>query len=231
MNYGQATQALNDQIDNGIITSLIRVRRYNGTGTDDSVEVAIYGATRMMGPAMPISRPSWNGTDVWDVLEPWVRVNPGSDGGQANDAQQPAFVDDHAYVNAGLLVARWDSLVVGAGDHLQGALMQARVVPSGDAWSLANATIAGRLRIDDVLISGNLCTDAPMYQALKQLACSFADINYEGSDSEISPCDAASWAWQFRADPAKLGVVAGVMPVQLCPPETSPANDHCDTLR
>jgi hypothetical protein len=231
MNYGPATPALNGQIDSGTITTLLRVRGYNGLGTDDRLEVSLYAATRPRGPDLAASRPRWDGTDVWDVLEPWVRVTAGSDGGPVYDAMQPAFVDDHAYVNDGVLVARWDSLVVGAGDHLQGAMMQARVVPSGDAWSLENATIAGRLRIDDVLMSGTTCTDAPTYPELKRLACGVADINFEGSDKRVAPCDAASWAWQFRADPAKLGVVTtGTTPVPLCPPETSPANDHCNTL-
>jgi len=109
----------------------------------------------------------------------------------------------------------------------------------GVGWSLHDGIIAGKIGLDDALaaagLSGGsagdcLCTGSAAYLGYKEGICSTADIRSEDSSDPSEPCDAMSFGATFTASPAKLVGVALPSHGSCCPPETSPANDHCDTL-
>lgn len=219
------TESVNELIQTGYITTLIRVRGYNGLQNDSTVELALYGATRKFLPTDPSQPsdspvpPNWDGNDVWNVYRMWTRSDLPGD---------PAYVDTAAYVNDGILVAHWPTLLVGVGYNLSNAKMAASLVRNGDGWSLVDATVAGRLPIEEIFALGPRCKDAPDYCQLKELMCSFPDINFQADDDGSHPCNAFSLAWQFQADPAQMGGVDPRNIEQLCPPDTSPAGETCD---
>jgi hypothetical protein len=79
---GSATESINSEIDNGRMTTVIRVRGYNEGPNDGQVEVAVYGAT--MSPdadAFLTNPPNWNDEDVWHPHVLWFLTDAVSDAG------------------------------------------------------------------------------------------------------------------------------------------------------
>src|SRR5687767_4090595 len=68
---GTVTRAVNTAANIGTVTTVARVRGYNGTSSDGKVEVALYAAT-MNGGGTTTERPEWNGDDVWAAHLGWV---------------------------------------------------------------------------------------------------------------------------------------------------------------
>jgi len=160
-----------------------------------------------------------------------------------SDAEMPSaevakYVDSSAYVTGGMLVANFWRFPVGGLQPRSRGILTAHIIEKRDAqgstWSLADGTVAGQFKIDDMLgllhglrdvdTGQPLCTDARNYRAYKEHFCSIADISSFGTDP-LWPCDAVSWAWKFNADPALLEGVDFTVLKDDCP-----ADDHCDTL-
>ena len=238
---GAASNQVNSDIEKGVITTLIRVRGYNGGSTDNQVEVAIYGAT--MNPTGSESpRPAWQGDDKWKAHAPWVVLDE-SDAGSNPSPESARFSDPNAYVTNGILVAKFESFLLGGLQSVHDLVVTARIVEGeqGANWSLRDGTFSSRFAMDDILsaldfVRDNdtnqpLCTDAPNYPTFKQNICATADINALGVDDGSAPCDAASWAWQFSAEPALLEGVDFTVVRHNCMDNVSPSHDHCDTLK
>jgi hypothetical protein len=241
-----AANQSNSVIERGLVTMLIRVRGYNRSPNDSSVQVALFGATTASGDLE--HPPVWDGNDAWKALVDWTEPKEGGVG-MGVDAGENASVDaryesDRAYVSNGVLVAHFEHALGALAYHFSNAWVQARISDpkAGVGWSLRDGTFAGRLRIDDALagveftpnaMTGQAtCTDSTNYMALKRLACRTADIGYE-SDDPSAPCDAASWAWKFETAAARLsGEVAPTRATDFrqCPVASSPGGDHCSSL-
>lgn len=235
----QATEAIN----HGLITTIFRVRHYNGLSIDGSVEVEVIGATR--SPSLAAQEPNdagWDGKDVWKPIVDWTLPAPPGDGGVRWIGK---YKSSRAYVNDHVLVAHLESAYAATNFHFSDLWIQARIVDGmrwGGRWALRGGTYNGRVRIDDLLANTEFtpdpetglpytCTDSPSYLQTKKNTCRAADVSFSGDSKD--ECDAASWAWAFDADPAELGDEVDqtrAADFHICPPETQPAKDRCATL-
>jgi hypothetical protein len=222
-------------IEAGTITTIIRVRGYNGTSVDPEVEVAAFGASMNRGAPEREIRPKWLGEDEWEASGQWVdRDSTGKP-----SVEHPKSIDRNAYVNNWILVANFDRYQAPV-YHLAQLKLSARIHFEDERWHLVEGMTGGRTKTDEVLWSlewlkdpetkGPLCTNAPSYADTKQAVCATIDISSSGPDDGTMPCDATSWGWRFEALPARLtGAFEAEFP-RICPPATSPWNDSCSTL-
>jgi hypothetical protein len=241
----QAKQA-DDSVEKGLITTVMRVRHYNGLPIDGSVDVDVFGVTR--SPNLLAQEPNpatWDGSAVWKPIVEWLLPVTTADGGELWNAGHPKYTSSQAYVVDNTLVAHFDTARGAPNFNFSNLWIQARMEdPKGDGkWSLRDGVYAGRLRIDDVL--GNTeytpdpatgkpftCTDSESYLQTKRSTCAAADIGFAGDDPE-APCDAASWAWMFDADPAQLSDEVDMTRAgdfHVCPEGSRPSEDHCASL-
>jgi hypothetical protein len=228
------TENGNSAIQAGLITSIFRVRGYNGTSLDAEVEVEAFGAT-MNGNGAIEAYPKWDGEDEWVALSQWVDRDAT---GQLN-VDNPLYYDAHAYVNNWILVAQFERYFVPV-LTLSQVSVTARILRSDERWSLVDGTTAGRVKTDEFVsqleylkdpeTDGFVCTDSPSYDRFKQNICATSDISYLGPDDGTAPCDGTSWAWKFETKPARLDGVFSTPVVHVCPPDKSPAMDSCNTL-
>jgi hypothetical protein len=168
----------------------------------------------------------------------WLVSDP-NDAGSVS-LERPLYVDPNAYVTGGVLVAELDSFVLGALQRLRRVVVTARIVPSelGSGWALTEGIFAGRFELSDILATLEvlrdpetgkpLCSDSPTYPTFKQSICSTADINVAGLDDGTAPCDAASWSWQFIAEPAYLTEIDFTPAEHDCDESVRPGNERCD---
>lgn len=232
---GSASDAANGTTAQGVLTSGIHVRGYNGSSTDNAVQVAFYAATRVARLGAQPPPPLWDGSDVWQVLDAWVDLEA--------DAMDPPprYADTEAYVVDDVLVAHFPHLQISIG-MLSQAVLMAEIEAVGDSFRLRDGTIAGRLAIDDTLtglenviddVTGeHVCTDHPGYAARKQRLCAQADITFAGPDDGSAECDAGSFAWQFQTERAVLSgvAIAALVAARYCEPEVRPEHDSCADL-
>lgn len=242
---GDLTAANNAEISAGTLTTIIRVRGYNGEAYDDRVRVEWFAATTVTHAGGAPTAAAWDGHDPWIAFDLWDSSEPAADAGAdaAAGARDPVakYYDDRAYVTDHKLVARAPELLVPSA-LLSHAVMTASIAKVAGGWVLRDGSMGGRLRIDAALRTIELfreangqpvCTNSPSYRPRKMLLCSFADVSFTGPDDGTEPCDAASFQWRFSADPAELaGVVghAGIVAQLPCPPEVSTLNDTCTDL-
>ena len=199
-------------------TILIEVNRFSGLSDDPDVTVTVGESPGLM-MAEPCNdggssdsgiadggsdsagdanlTPSWLGCDTWHV------------------APIPPSESKVAWVRSGTLVAQFDLLPVRFGDvylRLRGVVAtlnpQKKLVVSGriDPAELVNA-------LGEVVFAGGpLCTNAPLFNGLRQLACDGADL-YSGTDAEARSCNTLSFAAEFDAIPARSGAPRSIRPL------------------
>jgi len=230
----------------GLVSMVLRIRGYNGTPVDADVAVELFAATRSPDPLHSVPNPPlWDGSDVWKAHVEWTAPADDGDGGSLPGPWLAKYQSDRAYVSNGVLVAHFERTRGAPAYNFSNVWIQARIEADGrpdGKPSLRDGVYAGRLRIDDALAAVEYspdpstgqatCTDSPGYAAAKKRACALADIGSSGDDPS-APCDATSWAWRFEAEPALLS--DEVDPTRerdfrKCPPDLSPANDHCSSL-
>jgi hypothetical protein len=244
---GAPAANLNDVMHSaGLLTTVLRIRGYNGTPVDWDVEVALFAATRSPDPLTSVPNPAlWDGNDVWKPLVEWTAPADAPDGGSLPGPWLAKYPADGAYVSNNVLVAHFPLTRGAAAYNFSNAWIQARIEDDGlldGKRSLRDGVFAGRLSIDDALAGVEFaldpntlqatCTDSPGYLAAKKRACALADIGFSGDDPS-APCDATSWAWRFEAEPALLSDEidpSRESDFRKCPPALSPANDHCTSL-
>jgi hypothetical protein len=220
---------------------LIRIRAYSGGSDDDEVEVCLLGALGLTPRADRGVGPFGDGEDRWTVL-PETLV-PSADGGTPS-AEQPQSCDEHAYVSAGTLVARFAQVQWPAALPLapwwmvwvHQLVLSGRLVNAAGTWELDDAVAGFRVPVKEALVWGArlalptkqpICSQPTNYAQVKQTICSLVDIA-SGTDSPTSQCDADSEGIAFQARQARLGEVAPPSPP--LPPCTGvdPENDSCD---
>ena len=240
---GMGNNQSNAFIEQGFLTTVLRIRNYNGLPSDGRIDVELFAATRATGDHNSVSNPPhWDGADVWNPLVEWTSQGAtNTDGGTTEVVAR--YRSDRAYVNNHILVAHFEE-ALGADTLLfYDQVFQARIERAGmTSWTLRDGVSAGRLPIDQILAALQFtpdgttglptCTDSPSYPATKKAVCSQVDIRYADNDPS-APCDAASWAWKFETGPAILS--NNVNPVRgsdynRCPKETLPAFDSCASL-
>lgn len=215
---------------------LLRISDYNGQANDPEIRLAWYGTYGFVG------LPTWDGTDVWPIIE--SSVVPLAEGGDGT-IDSPRSQDDHAYVADSTLVASLpaDSELVLAGGasrmalRFTGALVTGTIHDEAGRWTLQDGLIAARLSEEDLFYSLSslrdelgepYCTDSVYYLGAKPVLCQARDIlSTQGTASQ--PCDALAIGMGFVAWAALPGaVVPAVQPPPGCPPETDPTDDSCD---
>ncbi len=185
----------------------------------------------------------WDGDDAWMILPDTLA--PLTDGGATMySLDQPRFHDDHAYVTAGVLVARlpealWPASMPAAPSALapvEQLVLAGNLVRVGPRWELQHLVIGLRDRIQTLIsldarlvLSGSqpVCQSATEYQGTKSRLCSFVDVA-SGPDSPTSPCDSLSAGSVMDAKQVVLGGIgpsAESLPA-VCPPEVD--HDSCD---
>lgn len=247
-----ASEGYNELIDQGYATVLARIRGYNGTDSDDNVDVAFFTpAPRLLGAGPQPVPPVWDGSDLWPILSDNFKPKL-LDGGVTFDPEQPQVVSNTAYVADGILFAsvpnatlRMPSAVIEPPGQmvfrLSGAVVTGRPVQVDGRWQIQDGIVAGRWALEDVLsqlsqfpsrvdTTGKtpLCRNSADYQRWKQMLCASPDIHVSFA-SRADPCNALSAALGFHAEAAQLGpVFPAAQPPQRCAPEHDPATDTCD---
>ena len=248
---GQASRDVTLEAESGEAAAIIRIRGYNHTGADNEVEVAWYagrvrsaeGTRKHTSVADP---PGWEGEDEWIIFDRWLEPLPARDAGPPDDEHAPIYYDARAYVTGdNILVAHFRevNLVNGLFEHV---VISGQLVQTSGFWELRDVTFAGRIRAKEVLAGiplidlGDLqlCTTVPGYDALKRIACSYADIHAsppgDGSepDDPSLPCDSLSAGWTFHAVQVRVVGKRGWDEywVPPCPQDALTAPDSCDTL-
>ena len=228
-------QKLNQKLQNGEFGLIVRIRNYNGTANDTSVEAALFlsNGTPSATDGGPPIVPKLDGNDSW-TIDPQSLL-----GGVAPPyIPQPNSTDTAAYVSDGVVVASLANadLELNAGSglgslrvNLTGVVVTGRLVPNGTGgYRVDDGVITGRwpsqkfltslAPIKDPITTDYLCGDASTYGSLKTLICKNLDVtSFPQNDNTSAPCDAISIALGFAAGTAKLGPVnAGVAPSQPC---------------
>lgn len=230
------TQKLNQKIQSGAFTVLVRLRDYNGGKNDQQVNTAIFLSNGMKGSedgGTP-QAPKWDGTDEWTV-------DPASLFGGTGPPYVPLpdAVDTSSYVTDGMLVATLNEVNVeftsgsGLGNlHLDvtGAIVTGHPMQKNGQWTIEDGVLAGRwgsrrfltafAPLKDPLGPGWLCGDSGTYGAIKQLVCRNRDITTAPqNDNTGAFCDALSIGFGLVAAPAKMGNLVGrAAPAQPCGP-------------
>jgi hypothetical protein len=214
----------------GSWTMLVRIQGWNGHADDDRVRVSVFPSSGLPGPA------TWDGTDAWPIPETAIAKG-------ASDVDHPRFFDDKAYVAGHVLVTSLpESELVIAGTeqlvsaHLTAGFVTGRLEQTPLGWALHDGTVAARWKLSDVfetlgglrVAGAGLCKSSPYYAAAKKLVCGMPDITSTLA-SPTATCDAVSVGMRFQAEPAKLGAIVAVKPVDPpCKPGEGPADDSCD---
>lgn len=244
LGFGSATTLLTTMCEIGFLSTVIRVRAYNGLSVDDDIEVAWYAGRFQASSPTEVGPDStartetlWDGSDPWVVFDKWLEVTP-------EDPYAPKYLANQAYVTTdNILVAHFSEVLTASGVFLN-VVFSGTLVETGDTWALREATFAGltsakaALAVLEQLKDDHgqpLCTDDADYPSLKEAVCSRVDIGSAVPRDPSLPCDALSAGWAFNAEPVTLVDVDywdpfwGVLFPESCPPELSPAQDSCDT--
>jgi hypothetical protein len=206
----------------------------------------------------PTPTPNWDGNDRWPipahVLGGYVggggvgggqgQGGCGGTGGSEWDVDDAVYTDVNAYVTDWTVVANLPEagMVLSSGGtatplNITAGFITARIEQVASGWALRDGIFAGRWRISDFFemlstienAGSYLCTDHPVYDAIKSAVCEYPDIAAELA-GPTTPCDALSFGMGLEADPAQIGVVleSPTAPSE-CPPGTDPADDQCGT--
>jgi hypothetical protein len=222
---GQAS--LNDEINDGKFTFLVRIRGYNGSLNDTNVIVEFFNSPGSEGT------PDWLGGDSWSIYGD----NVVSGTVEANYVGK--YIDLHAYVSNGTLVGHPSPLELrispetGANDNY----LQLPINDPVLTLQLADGTgtFAARMASSDLLKSvqvlendaGFLCGTNPLYEGLAVELCPAQDImGSSKEDNGGKACDAVSLGIAFTTSAAHLG--SRSTPFQLeasCPPGWNPVCD------
>lgn len=212
---------VNQRIDKGQYTLLVRVRGYNGQANDTKVELSVYVSDGIApDDAGSTATPAWDGTDTWTVDSNSVLFG-GNDGGPL----VPNFVDANAYVVSHVLVASLDfPIELGATTgqsfsiQLTGTVITGTLTQASSGWKIDDGQFAGRWSTPKLLASlggirlssgGYICPGTSFYQNAKtNFICPAVDIALDRSDDgKAKPCSALSMGFGFAVVPARFGPV------------------------
>ncbi len=245
---GLTSKKQSESSEAGYWSLLIRIRDYNGQPNDNQVSVALFASPGVDANSCTPNTAKWDGQDEFPVDASSLEGQPvtmpdmcGKVSGQS--LEMPRYHDEQAYVSNGKLVANLPAAGLGfAGNsssttiRLVAGFISGKLVKTNGRWRLDEGLFVGRWRLDDFFLALSslttdnepVCTDHPLYSALKNAACSYTDIA-SSLGGPTTPCDALSFGMAFDAEPAKLGIITQKpMAITQCPIATNPAFDSCD---
>ncbi|CAN5391507.1 hypothetical protein BH09MYX1_BH09MYX1_21940 [soil metagenome] len=211
---------VNERVAAGLTGLLIRIKRYNGTLNDRSVEISIYtsNGTKPTSDAGDAGQP----LPTHDGKDMWIAAASALQGG-SGPPYVSKYVDQSAYVANGVLVALLDFPLTLTGSfaaaflQLRGTYVSAKLEKDSRGWVLHGGRMAGRWDtrnllsamqvIEDPLNKGSyLCGTNVTYQTFKKEICKSADIASNPQNDGLTDvgCDAISLGIGFDTDPAFL---------------------------
>lgn len=194
-------------------TLLVNVAGYNGQLDDPDVTVSVYESPGLEASSLcavgdsgvasdaglddsgsdAASLPTWSGCDTWSV------------------APNPPSESTRAWVTNGVLVARFETLPVRFGDVY---LLLRRVVATLRKANEPNPKllIAGTIDPSDlvaalgeaVVFGAPVCSNAPLFAGLRQLACDSVDLHV-GGEVAGPRCNQLSFGAEFETVNARFG--------------------------
>lgn len=232
---------MNEGFDAGRGTIILRIRNWNGTANDDSIEVWLFpsaagtttpeneveftpgtNAPVLVGsPGTAAAPPAWDG----GAITGWYGDRASFSDSGAVDPSMPIVRDLNGYITNGTLVmamAPDDTLALRVAEfasvqvRLSGANIVARL--SDDFSTIDSGFIAGRFSLDNLFAVGGsvgLCDNlqAQVGELFNKMADVLADPTQAGGPSAI--CDAVSVGVAFTG---VRGEYRGVAPEPLCMP-------------
>jgi hypothetical protein len=212
---------------------LLRISGYNGFNRDDAVRVEWFLAAAAVAPA--VTAPPWSsGEHVVDL-----------DARTGDPAGVAAAIDERAYVENGVLVARFPGgssapLLLRFGNsaaELGSATIAVQIPEFGRPFE--RATLAGKVSTRELLRQATqltlpqtkrlLCTNNGLYPDAKEFICSFADIDAAGRIAPGEPCDSLSVGARLVVAPVRFGAVRPPETPQTCPPAVDPSLQDCSS--
>jgi hypothetical protein len=218
---------LDDRIANGLVSFFFRVRNLPPDGADGSnVEVSFFNASghfnklatpQADGSTLEPVAPAWDGTDVWAIncAQSAAACSSAYDLPDAEGVVS-GWVDFHAYVRGGVLVANFPKLLIDF--NFTDLLLSNVVVVANLTNGGLTGQIAGRLPFHELYRSLSavpvggakkgeyLCGTDPVFQGtIRPAICKNLDLRADPStDNTGQLCDALGVAFQFTASPAQF---------------------------
>jgi hypothetical protein len=181
-----------------------------------------------------------DGSDAWPIRD--ESYESSSDAGAVAVAR---FRDDDAFVTRRTLVAHFDVTripMLNVYFDVQDVVLTATTVRDAfGVWTLEEGIVAGRAPVNDLIrvipeiaaknFDATLCTDNTLnYEPVKSFICTVGDLPASADAPATDLCSHASIGVAFETRPASLGpTVPTPQRTIVCPPETDPANDTCET--
>ena len=216
-------QSWNEGLALGKSGMLLELRRYSGEPNDPQVLLALYMShgTRNAENTADLHA-NWDGNDLWSRSTTSLTLN-----------DQPAFLDDAAYVTNGTIVAHLPEGVPLVLTSNQAALSMAltksvvSLTMSPDHTKITNGVLAGAWyttaalsALDGYAAQSGICQNRPEYAAARNVIATSSDVRADLKSAPTLDCNAMSMGLSFTAERAKLGGV-----VAPPPPVATPCDD------
>jgi hypothetical protein len=236
---GLSNDGFNCSLCGGVYNFVIKLSEWNGQPDDSNVRVDFYPSPGIENPPSwkcDINAPvgEWKSNGCWTRSDKWTIQEDSYTGTlQAGAELPPAKLNDpSAYVRQGYIVGQLpsDALLWFPGDKatvrayplkIQAGIFAGKLVQQDGAWHIADGTIAGRSKGEDLVEAFELlgfCQGHQYYGTMKLYVNNYLDILASGAVSETATCDALSVGIGFTADEASFSTTpAAVVPLPGCP--------------
>jgi hypothetical protein len=236
---GLSNDGFNCSLCGGVYNFVIKLSEWNGQPDDSNVRVDFYPSPGLENPPgwqCDINAPigEWKANGCWTKSDRWTIQEDSYSGTLADGADLPPanLNDPSAYVRQGYIVGQLpaDALLWFPGDKatvrayplkIQLGIFAGRLVQKDGAWHIADGTIAGRSKGEDLIEAFELlgfCEGHQYYGTMKLYVNNYLDILASGAVSPEATCDALSVGIGFTADEASFSTTpADVVPLPGCP--------------
>jgi hypothetical protein len=219
-------------LERGVLNLLFQIRGYNGTPSDDDIELAVWTSSGITGLAQPTSfeyqdlqglPPRWDGgQDVeWTIDERSAKLD--------GELVLPKIVA-HGYVTDGILVVPSTGPLslpplVGTPIGVQDGILMGRLFREAGRWQLTDGRLATRVESAEFLnvvgasrltSNGQLCSPASaLYALLRADVCASLDLPADGGAPDAATrCGALSLAFTIASVESKIATRTGAEGLQ-----------------
>ncbi len=238
------TEEPNEDVRKGLAApfGLLRVSEFSGFPEDELVTVDFYLPAAPSELGEDFEPPRFDGTYPFPIelssMDGVARENLGE-----TIEGNSRYRDTSAYVTQSTLVARFEGVPLG--------LFGSRVATSGlvvegklefdresKLWRVTDGMFSGQFLVDGMFpalpmlsvaaLDRELCTDGPIYPAVRALLCSSSDLRVDGgTDYGDGVCNALSFGLRFKARPARFGPLVETLTDPPCAADVDPGRDDC----